>query len=279
MKRILVPTDFSEYAYAAAETAARIAKRTGARVYLIHVINILEYGDEEETAKKIFIMKLVRKRMEEMVNQPFFEGVNVVEALSFDLIYENISKQAIKHEIDLIVMGSHGAHGLQELIFGSNAQKILRRSECPVLVVKKLPEKDEVKNLVFVSNFEPEVETAFINVQRFAEIYGAKIHLLKVCTPFEFETSNDSTKKMNELAAATGLKDYTVNMVNAFTFEAGIREFTEATGADLTAISTHGRDGLGHILFGSRTEALVNHEKMPILSVRIRDWDIQCKKS
>ncbi|MCF8277551.1 MAG: universal stress protein [Flavobacteriales bacterium] len=271
MKRILVPTDFSETAYAAAEVAASIAKKTNARVYLLHVVSLLEYGDEEEISKQIFVMKLVRKRMQEMVNQPFFEGVNVVEALQFDLIHENVSKLAIKHEIDLIVMGSHGASGIKEIIFGSNAQKILRRSKCPVLTVKRVPDSLDFKTIVFASNFNKEVETAFINVQRFAELFNAKLHLLRVCTVGEFETTKTCNQQMHDLAKATGLTDYTVNVVNAETLESGISEFTGMIGADLTAIATHGRDGLFHILMGSRTEDLVNHEQIPILSVAIQD--------
>lgn len=271
MKRILVPTDFSEYAYSAAEVAARIARKTGARVYLLHVVNLLEYGDEEEISKQLFVMKLVRKRMQEMVNQPFFEGVNVVEALQFDLIHENITKLAKKYEIDLIVMGSHGASGIKEVIYGSNTQKIMRRSACPVLTIKNVPAKDDFKDIVFASNFNPEVETGFFAVQRFAEIYGAKIHLLRICTNYDFETTTSCHDKMNALAAATGLKDYSVNVYNNHSLESGIREFGEMIQADLTAIATHGYTGIGHILLGSKAEDLVNHEKMPVLSVRITD--------
>ncbi len=270
MKRILVPTDFSDTAYAAAEVAANIAKRTNARVYLLHVVNLLEYGDEEEISKQLFVMKLVRKRMEEMVSQPFFKDVNVVEALQFDLIHENISKLAIKHEIDLIVMGSHGASGIKEIIFGSNAQKILRRSKCPVLTIKKVPENLDFKNIVFASNFHPEVETAFLAVQRFAELYGAKLHLLRICTIAEFETTKVCREKMHSLAQGTNCSDYTVNVYNNHSLESGIREFTEAIDADIAAIATHGRDGLFHILMGSRTEELVNHERIPIFSVAIQ---------
>ncbi|MCB9187297.1 MAG: universal stress protein [Flavobacteriales bacterium] len=271
MKRILIPTDFSEAAYAAAEVAADIAKRTEARVYLLHVVNLLEYGDEEETAKKLFVMKLVRKRMEEMIAQPFFKDVNVVEVLQFDLIYENITKMANKHEIDLIVMGSHGTSGVKELIFGSNAQRILRRSNCPVLTVKKVPENLDFKNIVFASNFNEEVETAFLAVQRFAEIYNAKLHMLRVCTIADFESTNDSQAKMKKLAENTGLHDFSMNVHNSYSLERGISEFSKEMGADLTAIATHGRDGLLHILVGSRTEELVNHEDIPILSVRMQD--------
>ncbi|MCB0755093.1 MAG: universal stress protein [Flavobacteriales bacterium] len=271
MKKILVPTDFSDSAYAAAEVAASIAKKTGARVYLLHVVSLLEYGDEEEISKQLFVMKLVRKRMQEMVEQPFFEGVNVVEALQFDLVHENVNKLAIKNEIDLIVMGSHGASGIKEIIFGSNAQKILRRSQCPVLTIKQKPNSMEFKNIVFASNFNPEVEGAFFAIQRFAEIFEAKIHLLRICTVGEFETTKVCHEKMHHLAKETGLRDYTVNVYNNHTLESGVREFTEMINADLVAIATHGRDGLFHILMGSRTEELVNHEHIPILSMTIRD--------
>lgn len=271
MKRILVPTDFSEAAYAAAEVAADIAKRTGARIYLLHVVNLLEYGDEEEISKQLFVMKLVRKRMQEMVEQPFFKEVNVVEALQFDLIHENITKLSNKYEIDLIVMGSHGASGIKELIFGSNAQKILRRSHCPVLTVKSVPENLEFRNIVFASNFNPEVETAFLNVQRFAEIYGSKIHLLTICTIAEFESTKESQEKMIALAENTGLKNYTMNVYNDYSMESGINDFVESIGADLVTIGTHGRTGLMHLLIGSRTEELVNHKDVPILSVKMQD--------
>ena len=271
MKKILVPTDFSESAYAAADVAANIARKTDARVYLLHVVSLLEYGDEEEISKQLFVMKLVRKRMQEMVNQPFFQGVNVVEALQFDLVHENVSKLAIKNEIDLIVMGSHGVSGIKELIWGSNAQKILRRSKCPVLTVKRVPKNMDFKNIVFASNFESEVESAFFHIQRFSEIFDAKLHLLRVGTVGEFATTKSCTEKMHNMAKATGLSAYTTNVYNSNTLESGISEFSQESEADLTAIATHGRDGLFHILFGSRTEALVNHEDIPVLSMTIQD--------
>lgn len=270
-KRILVPTDFSKSAYAAAEVAADIAKRADARVYLLHVVNLLEYGDQEEISKQLFVMKLIRKRMHEMISQPFFNNVNVVEVLQFDRIHENITMLAKKHEIDLIVMGSHGVTDYQEMILGSNAQKILRRAECPVITVKKVPDNLDFKNISFASNFDPEVETAFFAVQRFAEIYKAKLNLLRINTPKDFETTKKSHEKMHALAKATGLKDYSVNVYNNDTLESGISDFAELINADLTAIATHGRDGLLHLLFGSRTEDLVNHEEIPILSVRMND--------
>jgi len=248
-----------------------LLKKTEARVYLLHVVNLFEYGGEDEISKQLFVMKLVRKRMQEMVNAPFFQNVNVVEVLQFDMIYENIAKQANKHEIDLIVMGTHGTGGFKEFLFGSNTQKIIRLSNCPVLSVKKVPSSFDFQNIVFVSNFDSEVETAFLAVKRFADKYNATIHMVRVCTPFDFEGSLKCYELMTELANSTGTKNYTMNVYNNHSLEGGIREFGKTVKADLTAIATHGRDGLGHVLMGSRTEELVNHETMPILSVKMSE--------
>ena len=56
LKNILLPTDFSETANAAAEVAASIARKSNSTIYLLHVVNLLEYGDEDEVSKKMFVM-------------------------------------------------------------------------------------------------------------------------------------------------------------------------------------------------------------------------------
>ncbi len=70
------------------------SQETDARVYLLHVVSLLEYGDEEKFLKQLFCDACL-KRMQEMVNQPFFEGVNVVEVITIDTCM-NVNKLAIK---------------------------------------------------------------------------------------------------------------------------------------------------------------------------------------
>ena len=123
MKKILVPTDFSECAEHAVEVAASIAKLTDARLYLLHVMDIPVYDRNDsfqsysDTAEGIFWMKLVKKRFKELFKKPFLNGVNAVEVLQFDGVYETIAEQAKAHEIDMIVMGSHGDSGCARSIY------------------------------------------------------------------------------------------------------------------------------------------------------------------
>ncbi len=269
LKNILLPTDFSETANAAAEVAASIARKSNSTIYLLHVVNLLEYGDEDEVSKKMFVMKLVKKKMDALIAQPFFEGVNVVIALQFELIYEQIWKHAKQHEIDLIVMGTHGTSGITDMFMGSNAQKVVRMAECPVLTVKGKPENYNFNNIVFASDFREGTEQLFWKISELASMYKSKIHLLRVCTVADFELTDKAIERMENFAEKAKLKNYTVNVYNANHVESGIISFSNLAKADLAVVGSHGRTGWDMLIIGSKAENIVNHSNIPILSIQI----------
>lgn len=276
MKRILVPTDFSECADMAMELAASIAKKNDARLFIMHIIQIPTYETNtsiesyEDVAEGLFVMKLVKKKFAELLQKPYLQGVNVVELIQFDSVYESISKQAKEQEIDLIVMGSHGATGARELVIGSNAERIIRTAPIPVLTVKDRHADFHPTDMVFASNFFGESAPNFYPIKKFAEMFDTKIHLLKVNTPGQFETTGFSEKLIGDFVEKTGIKNYTSTIYNAETVEDGIHAYCERINADLIAMETHGRTGIAHFLAGSVTEGVANHTKLPVLSMRIR---------
>ncbi|MFT4778227.1 MAG: nucleotide-binding universal stress UspA family protein [Flavobacteriales bacterium] len=275
MRSILVPTDFSKYAYYAAEVAASIAKKTGARVYLLHAIEIPTYsandsfGEGANTAEGLFMLKRAKMEFEKLIQQPFFNEVNVIEILQWENVYDIISDKAQEHEIDLIVMGSQGASGAKEFFIGSNTEKIIRTAHCPVLTVKEKMEKFEPKDVVFASNFYGVASAVFAPLMNLLDLFGAKVHLLKVITPAEFETTDYTEKLMADFIAKTGVKNYTTNIWNDTMAEDGIHEFADRIGADMISMETHGRTGLAHFFRQSLTEDVANHSHLPILSQRI----------
>jgi nucleotide-binding universal stress UspA family protein len=269
MKNILVPTDFSETANNAAEVAASIAKKTNSRIYLLHVVNLLEYGDEDEVSKKLFVMKLVKKKMDALIAQPFFEGVNVVVALQYELIYEQIWNHAKQHEIDLIVMGTHGVTGVSDMFLGSNTQKVVRMAECPVLTIKEKPANMDFNNLVFASDFGPQSEKLFWKISEFVKFFKSKIHLLRVCTVSDFEVTDTIVKRIEDFAKKLKLNNYTINVYNANYIESGIISFSNSVNANLISIGSHGRTGWDMLVFGSKAENIVNSSNIPILSIQI----------
>lgn len=277
MKKILVPIDFSSFSMHAAEVAAAIARKTDARIYFLHVIDLPVYGgdtpfqDRQSMAENLFILKHVKMQFKALFEQPFLQGVNAAEVLQFDGIYDTITEHAAQNEMDLIVMGTHGSSGfVNDLFVGTNTEKVVRLADMPVLAIKHKMNLVAFENIVFASNFFAENDQAFAQVKFIADLFGAKLHLLKVVTRNDFETTDKSYLMMDEFAEKNGLSVYTKNVYNANTAEEGILAFANRCKADMIALATHGRTGLAHLINGSLAEDVVNHAALPILSVKIK---------
>jgi K+-sensing histidine kinase KdpD len=167
-------------------------------------------------------------------------------------------------------MGSHGATGMREMFVGSNTERVVRMAHCPVFTIKGPTKFDQLNEIVFASDFKKEVYTSFDRIKQLAELFQAKLHLLKVVTPNTFEVTSKSKQEMQEFADYFELKDYSINIYNDEYIEGGILNFAEEVGADMISLTTHGRRGLVHLINGSLAEDVANHSDRPVLSVRIK---------
>lgn len=141
IKRILCPIDFSDFNQAANEYASLLAQSIGAEIIYLHVsLPDVPYGSyayidvAEEEARD-------QKRLEEI--KPTVEGVDVSYVVEFGSPIDKILEHAKEHDVDLIVMGTHGRTGLGRVLMGSVAEAVVRKSECPVLAIKsssKIPQ-------------------------------------------------------------------------------------------------------------------------------------------
>lgn len=274
MKRILVPTDFSEQAENALKVAAQLAKKHDCEIYIIHVIEIpLQEIDALNSYSKmpeaVFFMKLAHQKFEKLKNKEYLKGIIVNETVDFQEIFKGIFHVCKKHDIDLIVMGSNGTSGLREMLIGSNTEKVVRTSETPVLVIKNEQKLFKVTDFVFASDFKDESKTSYYKAVKFAIAFGAKLHLLMVVTPAKFLITSDAEKRIREFATSYNFKNYSVNLYNDISIEKGIMNFSQFINADLIGMSTHGRQGISHFFNGSISEDLVNHSKRPVITFKI----------
>jgi len=121
------------------------------------------------------------------------------------------------------------------------------------------------KNIVYASSFIKESETAFPKVANISSEIGAKLKLVYINKPNNFETSPTVLESMNRIAnLAPGDHEFTI--YNEFTDEEGIVKYAESVNADIIAIATHGKRGI-RAMFSSLTERLVNHSDTPVLSL------------
>ncbi|HKJ82975.1 MAG TPA: universal stress protein [Mariprofundaceae bacterium] len=148
-KHILVPTDFSEPANQAVQTAAELARRFDAELHILHVMaphmHYVETPEMMLPPLEDFTEEMratSQRKLDELVTDAG-TGIEVHAYLeeSAEHAADVIVKFAGKLVADLIVVGSHGHTGLLHVLLGSTAERVVRESHCPVLVTKPTPEE------------------------------------------------------------------------------------------------------------------------------------------
>jgi nucleotide-binding universal stress UspA family protein len=274
MKRILIPTDFTKYADEAIEVGAQIAKKHGYEIVLIHMLELPgQMNDAIKGETSIPEVMLFKRKADETLrnikNRPYLADVQVTEVVRLDGAYNGINNYIKQNPIDLIVMGSHGTSGIDEIFIGSNTEKVVRLSEIPVLVIKSKNEDFNVKNMVFASDFSTEIKKPFAKALEFARLFESKLSLVLICTPNSFKSTSAATKIMTDFVADFDMPEHTMEIYNESNIEKGIINYSNEKNADLIAFCTHGRTALNHFFTGSISEDLVNHAKKPVLTFRI----------
>ena len=278
IKKILVPTDFSEQAENALRVAADIARKHHSEIYLLHMLELpmqlvdgATGGAKSDLPEALFFMKLAHQKFENMMNADFLKGITVHETAEFDGAFDGIMDYAKKYEADLIVMGSHGTSGLQELFIGSNTEKVVRNSEIPVMAIKKRHEPFEINNFIYALDFKAENHNAFRQAIAFAKANNVTLHTLYVNTPGDFRTTHQVEAVMQAFMdeEKEKLEDYTLNIYNDVSIESGILHFAEMINSGLIGIGTHGRKGLAQYFNNSLSTGIVNHAKRPVITFKI----------
>lgn len=295
IKKILVPTDFSDNAEQALAHAAQIASKFSAEITLFHVISLFQddpnnpayhfpnyeqvLASLEETAKERFD-KLNAAHLEHQIRQVTVRGISPAEEiLSF----------ASTEKMDLIVMGTHGRSGLSHFLLGSVAEKVIRHQVCPVLTIKQqksgMVRKPKLEKFVVAVDFSNYSKMALLHAAALAEKFDASLEVLYAIEeqihPAYYVTGDVSISRLipdiYEKSSAA-LRDYVKAAIDQrVSFSTHVREgrahteivrFAEEQQADLIFMATHGLSGLDHLLIGSTTEKVVRKSPIPVYTVK-----------
>ncbi len=281
MKRILVPTDFSDYSRIALQFAANLAQKIAGRIYLVHVfddngVNLpgsVGSGawagsiESDEFPLVIDRLRRIKTNMQHFIKESAVPGVNIYDNVEGGLPNLKINQAAEKYNCDLIVMGTHGAKGFQEMFIGTTTEKVVQYATRPVLAIKENVNFNPSK-IVFATDFSEESDDVFESVKSFAEIFNANIHLLTVNTS---DVNRDQiASRIQEFQRVHKAEHLQYTIFNDKKTEAGVRHFAKRFGADIIAIGTHGRHGIARFFNPSISEELVNHSFCPVLTVNFK---------
>lgn len=141
-QRFLVPIDFSDYASHALDYAISLASKLGARLTLLHVIQSLPMGgaDMGVTLPYTYIQDMeaeITSSLQTYLQRVTAAGLEGEIAVVHGVPFNEIIAAAKTQQVDLIIMGTHGRTGLQHVLLGSVAEKVVRLAPCPVLVARQ----------------------------------------------------------------------------------------------------------------------------------------------
>ena len=273
MKNIVVPVDFSTQSEYAFKVAATIAKKHGATLYALHMLELNEAlissNEGAQMQHTVFLIKLAEKRLNEFLDKPYLKGLKVVPVIKHFKVFSEISNLANEHNADLIVMGSHGSEGLKEIFIGSNTQKVVRHSDIPVLVIKEEIDDFNPRQMVFACDLKEENIDAFQRAKYIAEIFSAELRLVYVNTPGDaFLSTSEIQEKIKAFCDKVGF-ELLIAIYNDYSVESGVLNFGTESEADIIGIPTHGRKGISHFFLGSIGEDVANHSTLPVVTFKI----------
>lgn len=277
MRNILVPTDFSEISRYALDLAQKIAHHTGAGIYLLKVVpapaEAVYDANHNLVAGDAYDLKVVSEAQQadqQKLHDWGEEATYVTKAEArVGRLTEEIMSAIEREKIDLVVMATHGAHGLKEMITGSHTEHIVRNSPVPVLSLKCDRFDLDFNHIAIAGDFHRPVKQHLEVILDLQKAFDATLHLVKINTRRDFETSRAVKAHFDEFVGKNGLDKVEYHLYCDEDVEQGILHFSEDFGVDMITMGTHQRKGINHWINGSISEDVVNHLMRPILTYKI----------
>jgi nucleotide-binding universal stress UspA family protein len=284
--RILVPTDGSQNAEAAARHARRLADELGSTAHILSVVDTGAYSDQLADFDDIVLERrtALEERAKDAVTavEEIISGTSEIpyeSVIEHGTPYETILNYVSENDIELTVMGSHGRGGLDRLLLGSVTERVVRTSDAPVMVVP--PTRIDQETIVCDSILIPTdgsaaADTGVTHGLALAGQFEAAVHVLYVIrsgrglpSPSDPERTEaeDVVRSVVEKADQQGIEVQT--HVQAGSPHDSIRNFIPKHGIDLVTMGTHGRSGFKRYLLGSITEKVLRTSDAPVVTTRL----------
>jgi len=289
LDRILCPLDFSEFSARAFEYALSLARHYKSKLLVEHVLHLAfsaypSYVNAEAIDNvSQGLAAYSREQLTGFLRKHPSEGIEIESFVDEGDVTDTILAFAQAQAVDLIAMGTHGRHGLDHILLGSVTEKVLRKSRCPVLVVRKpahelvatgdSPEPVHLRKILFGVDFSTYSERALLYALSLAEEYKAELALLHVMEDFPLHkdltaVTSEVVQQLERLLppSARNCALLKPRLRVGKPYEEIIRSAREAD-ADLIILGVCGRNALDLAIFGSTTHRVIQKGPCPVLTV------------
>ena len=273
MKKLLVPTDFSDTSKNAARFAVQMAADIqNVRIILIHVSDKITGGSdgspltEDDDDRRVILTQALSQLKDEM---------HAVAQVPIDFVTEKGSSlvetltRYVRHQaIDLVIMGITGATRLEQIFMGSNTLEMAKESVCPVLIVPPDANYRKIKNVVLASDFkEVDITIPVAPLKATLDLFKPALHIVNVDSEHYVELTDEYKAERVKLEAM--LKGYSPEFyfIRQYDFFDAISQFVDDKNIDLIFIVPKDRSFVSNLFKTSHTKKLAYHSHVPIVAI------------
>ena len=276
MQKILVPTDFSNNALKAVAYASEIAKKSGATIHLLHVIEPslnMTTMQTDSSGKKIVAEKTAKLNLSLKSISDVYPDVKVAPQLVGGNVITSILKYAENEKPDLIIMGTKGATGLKKIFMGSVTAGVIGKTKIPVLTVPVSYELEEPDAIIFATNQFEKNKEILDKIVSISKLFSAPVHVV-VFKDIDGNKDADfiyNDEQLNNylhfLKETFPEGDFKGEIIEGNDFEITIDAYSNKNEADIIAMITYPKSFFEKIFLKSVTKKMAFHSTIPILAI------------
>jgi len=257
-KNILVPFDNSKSSQKALEMAIIFAKKCDSRITLVHVV-VSASRDKSDLVKKI----IAEKEQE--------TGLEFLFLKHTGRIHIEVVEAASNIEADLIIMGTHGATGIQEFWIGTNAYRVVSSATIPVITVREGVDLNFDNIVIPIDDFKETRQKVPMSIAM-AKLLGSRIHVFET-SKYTMEDVSSRLDRYGDQVAQM-VRENDIEAIESHKFGGNITtnllEYSAKENAGLIIMMSETEASTG-LFLGSNAQQLVNHSKIPVMTLHTKD--------
>ncbi len=291
IKRLLLATDFSDWARRAEHYACSLAASWQIPLTIMTVLEFPPGMDPEYALNKHYLTERMDEasfRLADFKSRAILRGIEATTRIATGIPSDEVIAAARAEDSDLLIVGTRGSSGLAHVLLGSTAERVIRTAPCPVLAVRT-PDGDvsveqgiSLHRILAPTDFSKCSLEALEYAATVAMQAKASIELLHVLEPvsygIDFTLGDTQEREQRRRRVTEGWKNLAADLSKAgIAVNTRIRggvpattilEEAQISSSDLIVMGTHGRRGLSHLVAGSVTEAVLRLGQFAVLAVR-----------
>ncbi len=277
MKKILIPTDFSENSWNAVKYALAFFKDTACDFYLLHVTLIYNYASGESPIMPFPAIDVIDKTVLKQAKTNLKKLIKKISLLppnpkhefytlnNYDYFIDAVRSHVDEKDIDLIVMGTKGASGLKKVMIGSNTGDLITRVKCPVFIIPENAVFKDIQEIAFPTDYHLFYPTKILkDILEFTKMFDSTLRIVHITNKDE-EITDFQLENKEFLANFFAEEKHSFHRITNKKVEDGVQSFVESRDIEMIIMIAKSLNLFQRILFRPTVEEISYHTEIPFL--------------